>query len=92
MNNTKANVLQNAHFLKISVPGLICAIKIWETALYILEGSIESNYSKETAKNEQKFHSYIYRNYKPNVSYSETTISVEISLQNTELSLEKLAR
>ena len=28
MNNTKANGLQNAHFLIISVPGLICAIQI----------------------------------------------------------------
>ena len=50
MNNTKANGLQNAHFSIISVPVLICAIKIRETALYILEGSIESNYSKDTAK------------------------------------------
>ena len=50
MNNTKANGLQNAHFLKISVPGLICAINIREIALYSLEGPLESIYSKETAK------------------------------------------
>ena len=43
MNNTKANDLQNAHFLKISVPGIICAIKIRERALYSLEGPLESN-------------------------------------------------
>ena len=43
MNNAKANGLKNAHFLKISVPGLICANKIRETALYILEGPLESN-------------------------------------------------
>ena len=50
MNNTKANGLQNANFLIISVPGLICASKIRETALYSLEGPLESNYSKEAAK------------------------------------------
>ena len=50
MNNTKANGLQNANFSKISLPGRICAIRIWKTALYSLEGSIESNYMKETAK------------------------------------------
>ena len=32
--NTKANGLKNAHFSKISVSGVICAIKIRETALY----------------------------------------------------------
>ena len=55
MNNTKAKGLQNAHFFIISVPGLICAIKIRETALYSLEGPLVSNYSKETTKKEQKF-------------------------------------
>ena len=50
MNNTKANGLQNAHFWVISFPGRICAIEIRETALYSLEGPLESNYSKETAK------------------------------------------
>ena len=55
MNTTKANGLQNAHFSIISVPGLICAIGIRKTALYSLEGPLESNYSKETAKKEQKF-------------------------------------
>ena len=40
MNNTKANGLQNAHFSIISVPGLICAIEIGETALYSLEGPL----------------------------------------------------
>ena len=55
MNNTKANRLQNAHFSKISVPGHKCARNILKTALYSLESSIESNYSKETAKKEQKF-------------------------------------
>ena len=43
MNNTKAIGLQNAHFSKISVPGLICAIEIGETSLYSLEGPLESN-------------------------------------------------
>ena len=43
MNNTKANGLQNAHYSKISVRGLICAIQIRETALYSLEGPLESN-------------------------------------------------
>ena len=43
MNNTKANGLRNAHFSKISVPGLICAIKIRETALYSLEDHLKSN-------------------------------------------------
>ena len=37
MNNTKANGLPNAHFSKISLPGLNRAIKIRETALYSLE-------------------------------------------------------
>ena len=55
MNNTKANGLQNAHFLKISVPGVICAIRIRETALYSLEGPLESNQSKEAAKKNKKF-------------------------------------
>ena len=55
MNNTKANGLQNAHFSKISVPGLICAMKIRKTALYTLEGLLESNYSKETDKKKLKF-------------------------------------
>ena len=55
MNNTKANGLQNAHFSIISVPGLICAIRIRETASYSLDGPLESNYSKETTKKEQKF-------------------------------------
>ena len=50
MNNTKANGLQNAHFSRISVPGLICPIKIRETDLCSLEGPLESNYSKETVK------------------------------------------
>ena len=55
MNNTKPNGLQNAHFSIISVAGLICAIKIRETALYSLEGPLESNYSKKTTKKEQTF-------------------------------------
>ena len=54
MNNTKANGLKNAHFSKISVPGLIWVIKIRETALYSLEGSIESYYRKETVKKMNK--------------------------------------
>ena len=41
MNNTKANGLQKTHFSRISVPGLISAIKIQETALYGLEGPLE---------------------------------------------------
>ena len=53
-NNTKANGLQNAHFWVISFPGRICAIEIRETALYSLEGPLESNYSKETAKKIKK--------------------------------------
>ena len=40
INNTKSNRLQNAHFSKISVPGLICDIKNSETVLYSLEGSL----------------------------------------------------
>ena len=55
MNNTKANGLQNAHYSKISVAGLICGNKIRETALYSLEGPLESNYSLETAKKEETF-------------------------------------
>ena len=55
MNNSKANGLQNAHFSIISVPGRIWANRIRETALYSLEGRLESTYSKETAKKEQKF-------------------------------------
>ena len=55
MNNTKANGLQNANFSKISDPGLICAIEIRETSLYSLQGPLESNYSKETTKKEEKF-------------------------------------
>ena len=47
--------VQNAQFSKISVPGFICAIEIRETVLYSLEGSLDSNISKETAKKEQKF-------------------------------------
>ena len=47
-----ANSIKNAHFSKISGPGLICAIKIRETALYKLEVPLESqgppNYRKET--------------------------------------------
>ena len=43
MNNTKANGLQNADFSKISASGLIFAIKIRKTALYSLEGPLESN-------------------------------------------------
>ena len=43
INNTKTNGLKNAHFPKISVPGLICAIKVRQTALYSLEGPVESN-------------------------------------------------
>ena len=43
MNNTKANGLQNAHSSEICVPGLICVIEIRETALYSLEGPLESN-------------------------------------------------
>ena len=54
MNNTKANGLQNAHFSRISVPGLIYAIKIQETALNSLEDPLGSNYSKQTTKNEPK--------------------------------------
>ena len=54
MNNTKANGLQKANFSKISVPGLICAIRMWETALYSLAGPLESNYSEETAKKNPK--------------------------------------
>ena len=55
MNNTKDNGLQNSHFSIISVPGPICAIRIREAALYSLEGPLESNYSKESTKKEQKF-------------------------------------
>ena len=55
MNNTKANGLQNAHSSRISLPGLICAIEIRETALYSLEGHLESNYSKETVEKNQTF-------------------------------------
>ena len=55
MNNTKANGIQKAHFSKISVPGLICAIRIRKTDLYSLAGPLESNYSEETAKKIQKF-------------------------------------
>ena len=55
MNNTKTNGLQNAHFSKIYVSGLICANKIWETALYSSEGPLESNYSRETAMKNKKF-------------------------------------
>ena len=55
MNNTKANGLQNAHFSKISVSGLISATKTRETALYSLKGPLESNYSKESAKKNKKF-------------------------------------
>ena len=55
MNNTKANGLHNANFLKISVPGLIWSIQIRETALYSLEGPLESNQGKETAKKVHKF-------------------------------------
>ena len=51
MNNTKENGLQNAHFSKISVRGLICANKFRKTALYSLEGSLESNESIETDDN-----------------------------------------
>ena len=51
----KENGLQNAHFSIFSVPGLICAIEIRETALYSLGGPLESNYSKEATKKEQKF-------------------------------------
>ena len=43
LNNTKPNGHKNAHFSKISVPGVICAIKIGETALYSLKGPLESN-------------------------------------------------
>ena len=53
MNNTKANGLQNDHFSKISVPVLICSIKIWETALNSLVGSLESYCLHETVKKEQ---------------------------------------
>ena len=55
MNNAKANGLHNAHFAKISLPGLICAIKIRETVLCSLEGPLESIYSKETAKKNYEF-------------------------------------
>ena len=54
MNNTKANSLQNANFSKISVTGLICAIKIRETSLYTPECPLESSRTKETANTEQK--------------------------------------
>ena len=40
MNNSKANGLENAHFSKISIPGLIYVINIRETALYSLEGPV----------------------------------------------------
>ena len=55
MNNTKANSLKRGQFLKIAYSGHSCANKIQETALYSLEGPLESNYSKETAKENQKF-------------------------------------
>ena len=42
-------------FQKISVSGDICAIGIQKTALYILEGPLESNYISETAKKEKTF-------------------------------------
>ena len=48
MNNTTANRLQNPWFSKKADSGHTSAIKIRETALYSLEGSIESNCSKET--------------------------------------------
>ena len=51
MNNTKANGLQNGQILKIAYSGHTSRNKIRETALHSLEGSMESNYSKETAKN-----------------------------------------
>ena len=43
MNNTKANGLQSGQFLKIAHSGRIWANKIQETALYSLEGPLESN-------------------------------------------------
>ena len=65
MNNSKANGIQNAHFSKISVPGLICANKIRETTLYSLEGPLESNYSKETTKNLGYFDKHLKFKMKP---------------------------
>ena len=55
MNITKANGLQNGHFLKISVPGLICAITIRGTASYSKQGPSEAKLSTETNKEEQTF-------------------------------------
>ena len=55
MNNTKPNGLQDAHFSEISIPGHNCAIKIRKTALYSLEGPLQSNYSKESAMKNKKF-------------------------------------
>ena len=43
MNNTKANGLQNAHYLKIAYSGLISARINQKTVLYRLEGPSESN-------------------------------------------------
>ena len=43
MNNTKANGLKNAQILKIAPSGLISAGMNRKTALYNLEGPLESN-------------------------------------------------
>ena len=55
MNNTKANGLQNGQILKIAYSGLTSARINHKTVQYRLEGPLESSYSKETVKKEQKF-------------------------------------
>ena len=55
MNNTEVNSLKTGQLSRHSIYGLICAIRIRETALCSLEGPLESNYSKETTKKEEKF-------------------------------------
>ena len=47
---TKANSLQTNWFSKLAHFGHICSYAIRETALYSLETSLQSNYSKQTAK------------------------------------------
>ena len=45
--------------MKIAHSGRTCANKIWETALYSLEGPLESNLMKEANNNTK----YVDRNY-----------------------------
>ena len=66
MNNTKPNRLKNDWFSKNANFGQSSRNKIRETALYILEGSIESNYSKETAIKNLNFDLKSMNNTKPN--------------------------